>query len=102
MLHSRPALRVAVVLLKAFAVGGVVFALGALAAATSEFIGHRYQNIVPWFGFCMLGLAAAAVLYLLSEAGVILLDLEEQSALLQEKIEELQKGASAGSEEEKD
>lgn len=99
-MSKRRGLRVAVVALKAFAVAAGLFSLSGLVSVISLIAKKKMEFAAPFFSFFLLGAVAAAVLFLLSEAGVILIRLEEQGEVLHELLETISSGAMEESPEE--
>lgn len=94
MPESRRGLRAAIVILRIFAIAGVMFALSALGGLFSSLVRGQGKYIPPLTVYFLAGVAVATLFYFLGEAGVILLRLEAQEERLREWIEETGSGAS--------
>jgi len=100
--ESRRGLRIAVVVLRVLTVVAAVFALSGAGSLMSQVVrGNRV--VVPmlvWVFF--VGVAAAAVFFVLSEAGAILARLEEQGEYFRERLEQMTSGAERKRDKESD
>jgi len=100
--ESRRGLRIAVVVLRFLAAAAAVFALSGVGSLMGQVVrGNRM--VVPaliWVFF--IGVAAAAVFFILSEAGAILARLEEQGEYFRQRLEQMTSGAEGKRDKETD
>lgn len=89
MSELRRGMRVAIVALKAFSLTALLLALSAVGSLISQLVKGSTKFVSELFVLLAAGLAATAVFYLLSEAGVVLLRLEEQQEELREQVAQL-------------
>jgi hypothetical protein len=92
-------LRIAVVALRGFAIAAGLFALSGLASVISQIVRGKTELVFPFFSMFLLGLAAAAAFFVLSESGVILIRLEEQGEHLQQQLYRLRDSSSGAAKE---
>lgn len=97
---KRRVLRVAVVALRSFAVAASLFSLSALASIIGQLVRGKTDVVYPLFSAFLIGAAVAALFFVLSEAGMILIGLEEQQDRLRERLEEMNSGAAENRTEE--